>query len=218
MEKDRSAYSVVRFGRYMQGSVDAQAKQPIEWIVIRKEQKKTWLLSLHCLDCMHYHFKNTDIDWAHSDLRAWLMEVFLPRAFDSNEQRFLCPIPIAPEYAFEQKTADTHQCEVYDLVSLLDREEAMAFFPTCQSRQCTTTDYAEAILQKRNVRHPAGICSWWVRNNRLKHWKALAIGRMGLINMYPVTDAITMVRPLICVDDDHGLARSEWDRDEDLSN
>lgn len=199
MKKESSSFSVVRFGRYMQKDSNAQEKQPIEWIIIRKEKEKTWLLSRYCLDCSHYHFKDVDIDWVHCDLRAWLREAFLPRAFAPDEQRYLAPIPIIPECSLVQKNANAHQDEAFDWVSIMEKNEAMTVFPTYQARQCTTTNYAEAILQKRGTHHPTRVCSWWVRDNHLKGWKAPAIGRMGWINMYSVTDAITMVRPLIYV-------------------
>lgn len=192
----------ILYGNYKQKDDGSQTKQPIEWIILRYMGGKTCLLSRYCLDCYQFHFKDIDIDWAHCDLRAWLKEIFLPQAFSYEEQRHMCHIPVDTLHSLKHLSTKAEEEKSFDLVSVMEKSEALSYFKTFYARQCSTTDYAESILRSRGILHPTRVCSWWLRDGQAKRWKAPAMGRIGMVNYYPVTDIITLVRPMICVNDE----------------
>lgn len=73
----------VVMGNYWQSS--NKEKEPIEWIVLREDGDKQYLLSKYCLDCVPY-CDGHKIAWKHSLMRKWLNDEFLNAAFTAEEQ------------------------------------------------------------------------------------------------------------------------------------
>ena len=74
----------VKFGSYVQNGND---KEPIEWIVLDKQDNKVFLLSKYILDCKCYSSEWKNDTWNTCDLRKWLNNDFFRQAFSANEQR-----------------------------------------------------------------------------------------------------------------------------------
>ena len=74
----------VIFGSYYQN--DINNKEPIEWIVLDRQDGKTLLLSKNILDCKCYNDAHQIITWENCTLRYWLNTAFLNTAFNSIEQ------------------------------------------------------------------------------------------------------------------------------------
>ena len=62
------------FGMYPEG-------EPIEWIVLEKDDNKALLLSKYILDCKCYNEIQTDVTWETCTLRSWLNDTFYNAAF-----------------------------------------------------------------------------------------------------------------------------------------
>ncbi len=73
----------VWLGNYWQSN--DKEKEPIEWIVLKEEEDKIYLLSKYCLDCVPYS-DGGKIAWKHSFARKWLNSEFLNAAFSAEEQ------------------------------------------------------------------------------------------------------------------------------------
>ena len=70
-------------GNYWQ--TNNQQKEPIEWIVLKEEDEKIYLLSKYCLDCVPYSDGHKTA-WKNSLMRKWLNEYFVNEAFSLEEQ------------------------------------------------------------------------------------------------------------------------------------
>ena len=73
----------VLFGNYWQSN--NTDKEPIEWIVLKEEEDKMYVLSKYCLDCVPYSNGNKTI-WEDSFARKWLNTKFINNAFSVEEQ------------------------------------------------------------------------------------------------------------------------------------
>ena len=77
----------VLFGSYPQSDASGFTKEPIEWIVLDRQEDRALLLSKNILDCKNYNDTLVDTTWENCSLRNWLNTSFLLNAFDSNEQK-----------------------------------------------------------------------------------------------------------------------------------
>jgi hypothetical protein len=73
----------ILLGTYWQS--DNVDKEPIEWIVLKDEEDKMYVLSKYCLDCIPYSNEN-NANWEDSFARKWLNTEFINNAFSVEEQ------------------------------------------------------------------------------------------------------------------------------------
>lgn len=76
----------VKFGSYPQSDESGKTKEPIEWIVLDRQEDKSLLLSKYILDCKCYYVERNDATWEKSSLREWLNNEFYIHAFDNNQK------------------------------------------------------------------------------------------------------------------------------------
>lgn len=82
-KKKFAAGSCVTFGRYPQNN--GEKPEPIEWQVLDNDGREALLLSRCGLDCQPFHHDDSDVRWRDCDLRKWLNNDFLNKAFTSDE-------------------------------------------------------------------------------------------------------------------------------------
>lgn len=73
-------FETVTFGSYPQSDETGVIKDPIEWIVLERDEEnyKALLLSKYILDCKRYDMSSkTNYSWRDSELRAWLNDEFI---------------------------------------------------------------------------------------------------------------------------------------------
>ena len=85
----------VKFGSYMQSDINGVTKEPIEWIVLDRQDNKCLLLSKYILDSKNYNNKPVEneegyvgynISWEDCDLRKWLNSEFYNQAFSGRDK------------------------------------------------------------------------------------------------------------------------------------
>ena len=88
-ETDFRKGSIVFFGKYEQdGNLD-NGPEPIEWIVLKKQDNKLTLLSKYVLTHRILHSVEKKFEWPNSELCIWLNNEFYNIAFDENEKKQL---------------------------------------------------------------------------------------------------------------------------------
>ncbi len=122
---------IVTFGTFEQDNKSETTSEPIEWIVIGKENDRLTLLSLYILVCGPYHEERVDITWEDSALRHWLNDEFISAAFSGDERNLLVlttiPPHANPRYPYDfQNNPITPGNETNDRVWILSEEEAKA--------------------------------------------------------------------------------------------
>lgn len=147
------------FGSYYYQS---GSKQPIEWIVLERENNKALAISKYALDCKQYHTTKTNITWESCTLREWLNNEFINNAFNSEEQAKI------------QTTSVLTGNRTNDKIFLLSVDEARKYFATDSERKCKVTSYAKSNGAYVNE---DGYGVWWLRSlSVMGGWYAMLIG------------------------------------------
>lgn len=110
----------IAFGKYDQNGSEADGPEPIEWIVLDKQDGKLLLLSRYIL----FNEDSKGKPWAGSKPRDTLNNIFLSKAYTSDEQNRIC------------KTQTGISSSAIDAVFLLSLEEVERYLPDESSRIC----------------------------------------------------------------------------------
>lgn len=159
-------YGSVLFGSYPQTAEGE--RQPIEWLVLKREEDKALLLSRCVLDAKPYNAKLTSMIWAGCDLRGWLNgsgnEDFPQAAFTAEERERILPTRVSADNnpLFPTRPGPPTEEKLF----LLSIPEAMDLFPSDDARRCAPTDYAKKQGAYTNMDDKAEgkpACWWWLR-------------------------------------------------------
>ena len=155
-------FETVEFGNYYINDINGENKEPIEWLIMKKENNRALLLSRYVLDYHSYDdrvpnkenkFQPFHSDWKDSSLRAWLNNYFYNEAFNENEKSIIQNTYLDNTYFFVKMIDDYEQTylNTNDNVFVLAIDELIEY-PTFSSknRKLTTraTEYAKNF--KRN--------------------------------------------------------------------
>jgi len=111
-------------GNYRQ--TNSQEKEPIEWIVLKEDDDKMYVISKYCLDCVPYSLDGK-IAWKNSFMRQWLNENFLNEAFSAEEQERILLSDVKTSCDWSIPTLD-RGFAVQDKVFLPSVAEMILFF------------------------------------------------------------------------------------------
>ena len=158
----------VFFGSYEQDGDISNGAEPIEWIVLEKQNGKILLLSRYGLDAKKYSEKSEDNNWENSLIRSWLNGAFMEVAFNkedlneilqttllntqisiNEETEVINDEALSPE---EEKQTSQFQ-KTRDRVFLLNAQEVETYLPDADSRICETSKYASNDAD-----------GWWLRS------------------------------------------------------
>ena len=82
--KKQKVGSSLKFGSYYLNN--STKKEPIEWIILAKEQNRALIISKYVLCGVKYNDTQIDVSWGNSTLRNWLNGYFINCVFNSDEQ------------------------------------------------------------------------------------------------------------------------------------
>ena len=148
----------ITFGRYPQAS--GSEVSDIEWLVLKNEGNRIFVISKDALDCKRYNESNTDVTWETCSLRKWLNETFVNSAFSAEEKNMIMSVSVASDKTHSYST--TYGNDTVDKVFLLNSTEANLYFGSNNSaRVCQATPYC---LAQGGIRGDNGSCTWWLRS------------------------------------------------------
>lgn len=202
------------FGAYEQDNIEENGKEPIEWIVLDKDDLKVLLISKYALDCQPYSMAYSAVTWETSYLRLWLNGPFLKEAFSSGERSLIINTLVTADKNPEYSTFPGE--ETTDKVFLLSIKEANEYFSTNEARKCVATDYAlacGALTGDSYISRDRARFWWWLRSPGYGYDLAAVVDQEGYVSNYGyyvdgsaydfsilgVYD-ITGVRPVIWID------------------
>ena len=86
----------VTLGSYPQTDATGKIKDPIEWVVLERDEetKRALLLSKYVLDCKPYNTDGKDLSWETCSLRGWMNKDFYSSAFNENEKNYILEITL----------------------------------------------------------------------------------------------------------------------------
>ena len=150
----------VVFGSYEQDHNTDNGKEPIEWLVLAREEDRLLVISRYALDSKQYNQGVNGVTWETCTLRAWLNRDFLNAAFSADEQAMIPTVTVPADKNPEYKTDPGNATQ--DKVFLLSFGEAGVYFAD-YSRACSPTAYAIARGAKTRY-NGYGSCMWWLRS------------------------------------------------------
>ena len=165
----------VTFGRYEQDNDKGNGAEPIEWLVLDKQDGKMLLLSKYTLDCKPFHEKNEYITWETCTLRKWLNNEFYNTAFNGTEQDCILETHVVTE---DSEWGRNPVNDTDDNIFVLSIEEVTTYFELDAyteegmyledpSRITQPTVYAEAngadAYRRQKESEYYGNGRWWLR-------------------------------------------------------
>ena len=199
------------FGSYEQDGDEENGPEPIEWIVLDKDDEGNILvISRYCLDCQPYNNRDSEVTWEDSSIRSWLNYRFYNDAFSSEEQSRIIESDIENEENEDFDFATEGGRDTSDRIFFLSIDEAELYFEDdsqndwgwSASRGAMPTQYAitqGALVEEHYGEgmedyHNKGY--WWLRTPGMSNYEAAVVTETGSIaNGYEVDSNEIAIRP-----------------------
>jgi len=184
---------VIPFGRYEQDNNADNGKEPVEWVVLARNDKRILVISRYGLDSKPYHTKHTSVTWETCSLRQWLNTRFYRAAFSSAEQKRIFRAKVTADKNPGYRTPSGN--DTADKVFLLSIQEAEKLFGSNSARQCRATAYARA-----QGAYTAGF-PWWLRSPGDSGYNAAGVDTLGGVRSFgfSVNNVSFAVRPALWI-------------------
>lgn len=195
VEIEKNVGDVVEFGSYYINS--DEKKEPIEWIVVDKneELKTELLLSKYALERKKFNEVYATTTWQKSDIRKWLNNEFYNEAFENVGSKFVLVTQLDNHKNPEYKSADANV--TYDRVFLPSYDELKKYV-NANDLKCKATKHFKSVGGYVN---DEGGADWWTRTHGDGDSHIMNVSSRGEIVMrgdYVTTDDFA-IRPMIRV-------------------
>ncbi len=153
--------------------------EPIDWLVLKKEGNKAFVVTKYGIDAGPWNEKREDIPWEKCSLRQWLNRSFYYAAFAPDEKEKILTTHVDDPYNTDYDIEGGE--EVDDKIFLLSIPEAKELFPDDDSRATCSTDFA-----KEHGAYTADNDNcWWMLRTRGCHRDFCAyVSSRGVVNSY----------------------------------
>lgn len=148
------------FGSYEQDNNIENGKEPIEWIVLDKQDSKILVISKYALDSKAFNEERIETSWENCTLRTWLNSTFINQAFSSKEQAYIPTVTITPEISGDNSFDIGNSTQ--DKIFHLSTSEAERYLPDAENRKCQATPWAVA----NEIEVVGDYCYWGLRSHR----------------------------------------------------
>lgn len=208
--------NIIQFGSYQQ---EYDYKQPIEWIVLEKQNNKMLLVSKNILDCKPYHNTFSETNWKNCDLRRWLNSTFMNEAFSKEEQGCILDSKVVNEYIFKVQDGYSggfifkkpkyiekkKQLSCIDKVFLLSIKEVYKYFKDEEERLAKGSTYAlKQGLWTSKIKES----NYWLRDSKDVDASSLNSNCSGYVRSYGLVNELGRnvdelgcgIRPALWVD------------------
>ncbi|MBR6382483.1 MAG: DUF4214 domain-containing protein [Lachnospiraceae bacterium] len=119
----------IQFGTWEQDNDKTNGQEPIDWIILSKEENRVLVVSKYVLDAVNYK-NDTDEDstvtWETSNVRKWLRIYFLDKAFNENEKTHIPKVTLQNEKNGNSGISGGNDTE--DQVFILSLDEVYNYF------------------------------------------------------------------------------------------
>ena len=156
--------SYIVFGSCEQDGNPVNGPEPIEWLVLDRQDDRLLVISRYALDSKPYNDKWAGAVWEDCTLRAWLNDDFFSAAFTDSEQAMIptVTVPADKNPSFPSVNAGS---ATQDKLFLLSIPELEKYLPTNSSMSCEPTAYAvlQGVDWTPSTKNPCLYCVWWLR-------------------------------------------------------
>lgn len=190
----RQKGNVVTFGQYEQDDDTTNGNEPIEWVVLKYDEKnnKALLISKDVLECVQYYPKEKNVTWEASSVRKWLNGEFIDEAFSKKEKDRIIDTEIITCDNSVYGTAGGN--DTIDKVFLLAEDE-LHWLVNSSAKTVLFTKHARKQTMVNDAR-------WWLRTPGKNGGRALLAdsnSQRMIAEGFDVTFGIFGVRPVMWV-------------------
>ena len=172
---------IITFGTYEQDNDSSNGSEPIEWLVLDKQEDKALVISKYALDVRRYDLEEaSSTEWETCELCRWLYREFINEAFSAEEQEQIELRGVIAEDNEEYKTDAGNNTK--DRIFLLSISEAQKYFADDTSRICYPTNYA--VAQGGYISKSGAPCLWWLRTPGVNSSYVTEVGTSGSVDYY----------------------------------
>ena len=145
----KNVKETIYYGSYEQDGDISNGTEPIEWIILTKENTKILVMSKYALDAKQFDEKTYEslITWENSDIREWLNQDFYNNAFNNEEQSHIINTTLTEDNTFEkdsklyyEENYGESEKSITDNIFLLSHNEAQKY----KLDKCEPTKYAQS--------------------------------------------------------------------------
>lgn len=141
------------FGSYYINS--GSRKEPIQWIVVARQEGRAMLVSKDAIACKKYNETNASCCFGNSTLHKWLISDFFNEAFSSSERARILTIKEAGEKAGFDISFGKYTGVLDDKIFLLNKDNMSSYLKGLEQRQCKVTPFASGSNSQY-------YCNWWL--------------------------------------------------------
>lgn len=170
----KTGYDIVEFGNY---DKEIGFSNPIEWLIIDKNDQSYLLLSRYVLDCANYNDKQENATWENATLKDWLNDYFMHRAFNEDEIKYLSSVnTFGLDGAVRVGMLNIAACEKYFGEEASDKTN---YKLSAKATNFAISEGVEVVEAKNSDYY---LCSsYYLTDNGKTKDKAAWVGQMGRI-------------------------------------
>lgn len=201
---------VIYFGYYEQDNDENDGREPIEWMVLDKQDGRALLLSNYALEVKKFHEAWEAVTWETCSLRDWLNVYFIEMAFDPAEQEMIPEVTLRNDAAIyndvhlSKDTVDRIFCLSYDELDHYFGIQEQAWEDETRPMRCPLNNYVRARGANKfegNV-HPieSDYSQWWTRTPWIDGYEsAYCVTDYGIVGSIGVNSTGRCVRPALWI-------------------
>lgn len=190
--------NIVTFGSYEQDADTSNGNEPLEWIVLKYENGRALLTTKYCIDCKQYKADYGSVTWEKSDIRSWLNNRFIEKAFSAAEKAMLLDNESTADPNPKYKTQAGNITA--DKVFLLSADEFSEYLEGGEYAIGYTTAYARERGVQSGPISGTSVC--WLRTpgESMVYVSTVSyVGELNLMGVYSYSSACG-IRPAIWID------------------
>lgn len=148
---------LINFGSYEQDGDFANGAEPIEWIVLARQDNRLFVISRYGLELKPYNDSFSAMSWGECSLRQWLNSGFCDTAFSKEEMAMV-----------QLTKVETDGNVSEDKIYIISDKEFEYYLPFGEARLCIPTAYAEKqandiMFCKFEMSGSKRVGAWWLR-------------------------------------------------------
>ncbi len=192
---------VLYFGKYEQNGDLSDGEEPIEWIVVNREEDRVLVISKYCLEMSHFG----DDNWPESSVRRWLNGEFAESAFTAEEYAKIPTVNIRNRDNIDYEHDGGGNTE--DKVFLLSADECDKYLDNDMRITKRTAYLRDVYIEEycKPFEHPVpnenASIEWWLRS--VGGWTSIqCVRKDGRVDEYGCSYnyAYLNIRPAMWID------------------
>ena len=194
--EEAAGYDTLFFGRYEQDNDPENGPEPVEWLILDRQDGRALLLSRFALEAHRFHTRDVKVQWDKCQLREWMGTEMFSALFTPEEQEAVLLTHLTAEKHPRFHTDPGGDTD--DRIFLLSIQEVEKYFPDQASRTVQPTPYARLTTHAHVEKN--GNTGWWLRTTGHSADDEARVSSIGKFINFQVNWRFDTVRPALWVD------------------